>query len=78
MYVHSFCKIVCVFFIRESCAAMSTLDMPTIHYATPSPYALPHCTDYVTRQNKLEEYGVKYALQKREASASNEMQSMYV
>ena len=32
--------------------------------------------DCIMRQNKLEELGVKYALQKREASASNEIQSL--
>ena len=39
---------------------------------------MPSSTDCIQRQNKLEEFGVKYALQKREASASNEIQSLYV
>ena len=44
------------------------------HY--PSRYCMPSSTDCIQHQNKLEELGVKYALQKREASASNEIQSL--
>ena len=44
------------------------------HY--PSLRHMPSFTDCIQRQNKLEEFGVKYALQKREASASNEIQSL--
>ena len=55
------------------CLAFSAVMNLIIHHFTA---CLPRSTDCIQRQNKLEEFGVKYALQKREASTSNEIQSL--